>query len=230
MNSPANRPEKKEQWVQLSTALIRSPHLTPNEWRVYCILLTFSGCDKIFPSYKTLAKKSCLTERTILTIVKRLKEIKLLKTKKQTAANNRNTTILFRLEDYVAWAKLNKIEIPDLKLDIDEKANVKYIPGGYITSECRFLFSEDLTSIELRVFCDLLTYRYKGVVSPTSSILERDCNVSNKTLFSTLTLLENKSLIKREDNIDIDGEGIMSNKYTIYNPINWISREAKKLN
>lgn len=218
---------KKEPFQILHTAFIREDKLTPNEWRVYCVLNSFSGCKRVFPSQKTLSKKACLGIATIKRALTRLVELKLLVKINQRYADNRNNTCEYKLIDYMIW--VNKRKIPSPMQDIDPQADIKYIPTGYINIQNRFLFCSELNSNEIRIYCDLLTYRYKGLINPSTATLAEHCNISQRLVFETIKSLVEKKLIQREGQTDEENENaLLSNKYTVYSYIAWMDNLQKQ--
>lgn len=218
--------KKIKPFQTIQTALIRSAMLTPIEWRVYCIINSFSGCSKIFPSQKTIAKKAGnLGRGTVLKSLTKLDNLGLIVKTNQHTANNKISTCEYKLIDYLSWLKNNKLKHFNPLEDIDSVADIKYISKAYITLENRFLFSEHLNANEIRLYCELLTYRYKGTINPSVSTLAEHCNVSTRTIYDTITSLEEKKLIKREGQIDENNSNAtISNRYTVYNYIDWLDQ------
>lgn len=219
-------PLKEQPFQTMHTALIRSDKLTPIEWRIYCVLNSFNGCKRIFPSQKTIAKKAGnISLPTVIKAIEKLEELGLVIKKKQVLDNNRDSTCEYNLIDYLLWAKQKKIDY-DINNDIDPNADIKYISNGYITMQNRFIFCEDLNSNELRIYCDLLTYRYKGIINPSVNTIAADCNLSKRTVFNSVAELENKRLIKRDGQVNEEkGNALLSNQYTIYNYIEWMDKK-----
>lgn len=217
---------KKEPYQAIYTACVRSKYLTPNEWRVYVALNSFSGCSKIFPSQKTIAKRAGrLGLRTIIRAIDKLVEIGLLKKKAREDSLNKTGTCEYELQNYLEWAKEQNIEIPETLLDLDPEANITYVPEGYVMVLNRFLFCEELDSNELRVYCELFTYRYKGTINPSVSTIAEHCNISERLCYDVITSLERKKLIKRDGMRDEDnGNALLSNSYTIYSYIDWLKQ------
>lgn len=215
---------KKEPYQLIYTACIRSKYLSPNEWRVYVALNSFSGCSKVFPSHKTIAKRAGgLGRMTIVRSIEKLVELGLLKKKAREDSLNKIGTCEYQLLNYIDWAKENNIELADNLLDIIPSSDIKYISEGYVMMLNRFLFSEELDSSELRVYCELFTYRYKGTVNPSVATIAEHCNISERSCFDIIDSLERKKLIKRDGMRNEDnGNALLSNCYTIYSYVSWL--------
>lgn len=62
-------------WHWVYDAVLRDPHLTPAEKLVYSALCTFSGCNDIRPSHKTIGDRAGLSQRITASAIKKLNEV-----------------------------------------------------------------------------------------------------------------------------------------------------------
>ena len=73
------RDTRNGEWHWVNNAVIACPHITHADKSVYSALTTFSGCKEIHPNFKSIAKRSNVSERAVKNSVKRLLEVGYLK-------------------------------------------------------------------------------------------------------------------------------------------------------
>jgi DNA-binding MarR family transcriptional regulator len=203
----AEKPQ--EPYSIIYTALVRSPLLQPNEWRVYCVLLTYAGFEKIFPTQDELARKSGLARKTVIAIIARLEEIGLIKSKPHTNRFGGKSANTYTVTDYKKWSNDNTVMYS--ALPVAGTTDTIYIPQGYITIPNSLLFNEELTASELRTYCVLLSYAYKGTNNPTYEQIGENVGVSGRKALDTVNKLEKMGLIKKSPS----GVWCSPNSYTV---------------
>lgn len=214
------RHSKKTRFNNILTMLIRSARLTPLEWRLYCVLDSYSGAKVLFPSYEMLAKKTNITDvKTIISTIQKLEEYGLLLVKREQKNRFKaDTENIYILYDYKEWFESTPFFYQSLKMD--ETSDIIYVPSGYVNISNELLITSRLDATQLRCYCVLLSYSYKGTINPTYTQLAEDTNVSVRTIKDTIKELKELGLVEY-NNASFTDE-YKSNKYKVLNYFDWL--------
>jgi DNA-binding IscR family transcriptional regulator len=69
------RDTRNGDWFWVYKSVLADPHLFPADKLVYSSLATFGGCKEINPSFKEIAKRANVSERTVKSSTKKLVKI-----------------------------------------------------------------------------------------------------------------------------------------------------------
>lgn len=113
-------------WVHSSSRLICSPYLTAMQLRMYLVLKTFGGYDKVFPSLVALSKRCNASKPTVIKAINDLQDLSLLEVvRERTLANGGSTSNEYILKDYNKWEtkyrKKTGLPLLDMVQDEEEK-------------------------------------------------------------------------------------------------------------
>ncbi len=94
---------KTKPFTITSHKLICSPYLSATQLRVYLVLSTYGGYEQIFPTYKTLMKKSNLSRQTVITTLNQLEQIGLLEINSRLREDGGSASNIYIVNDYEEW-------------------------------------------------------------------------------------------------------------------------------
>lgn len=217
-----------QSYTDLPKSMIEADFISPNEFRVLAVLFSYSYHKKIFPSQEELVIKTGIKTTALKSALSQLCDLGIIVKSQRTGKIGHFSTneYTFSKGGWNNWyekkygeykiSKYKTSSIDENEIAVVDAFSIKENAEPFVRCLNDFLYTDKLTSAELRVFLYLKEFANCDIIHPKYEQITKAVSISRPTAIATIKSLGEKELIKKII-VMRDVGGNTANEYLICN-------------